>query len=261
MDLEVSRLAVVAAFLDGKLHGVEALAGRVDGLTRTSAAKLARHYGKEMHAILRGEPATDARVRAISPELLPEDVDSVLDLGVAVRFLKWKSIPEDLAPGFTGVPNTARDLKFRRLRFGAATRSLYLDLARESLDRIGSSLVISYLYDPLTTLRELHRVLKPNGTLVLSSMRPDFDPSKLYTEEAALLAKTGDETAMRKLDALRKFASMVGKLIELEEDGRFKFYDGPGLQALLEEAGFCDIDIADGFGNPPTAVIVRCRKR
>lgn len=264
-DLEVSRFAAIADFLDGRLWGVEGLVHRVEGLPFATAHKLAEGYGKELHAILRGEPAAPGRVRELCPALDEREIEIALEIGRAARFLLGRLLPEDLRPGAPADPaaRTARHLCFRHLHFGDSTPGLRLDLPDGCFDRIGSSLVLPYLYDPLASLREMHRLLKPGGTLVVSSIRPNFDPSKLYTEGAEILAaqaEAGDERAARKLEALRHFANMISRLIELEEDGRFRFLDGPALEALLAEAGFSRVHCFEALGSPPTAIVARAEK-
>lgn len=249
-DLEVSRLIAVADFLNGSLHGVEGLVDRVEGLAAATARKLVASYGKELHAVLRGAPADPAEVRRLCPELRDEEVEVVLELGRAARIVLGKSLPEDARP-------------FHHLRFGAASPKLRLELPDGSFDRIGASLVLPYLWDPLATLREMHRLLRPGGTLVVSSLRPDFDPSKLYTEGVEILNRRGEEgdvAASRHLEALRHFANMVSRLIELEEDGRFRFHDETALTALVSEAGFSRVHAFRAFGAPPVAVIVRAER-
>lgn len=264
-DLEVSRFTAVADFLNGRLHGIEGLVERVEGLTLATARKVAARYGKEMHAILRGSPERAARVRELCPELDEREAEVVLELGRAARFLLGRTLEEDLRPvaAIAGVAGSARDLRFQHLRFGDATARLELDLPDGAFHRIGCSLVLPYLYDPLATLREMYRLLRPGGTLVVSSILPNFDPSKLYTEGVDILAKQaeeGDALAGRKMEALRHYGNMVSRLIELEEDGRFRFLDRAAVTALVSEAGFARVHAFHAFGSPPTAILVRAEK-
>jgi ubiquinone/menaquinone biosynthesis C-methylase UbiE len=197
-----------------------------------------------------------ARVREICPELDEREAETVLEIGRAARFLLGRTVAEDLRPG-AELAASARDLRFHHLRFGDATARLELDLPDASFDRIGCSLVLPYLYDPLAALREMRRLLKPGGTLVVSSLRPNFDPSKLYTEGVDILSREESGQAGRKLEALRHYGDMVSRLIELEEDGRFRFLDSPALTALVSEAGFARAHAFHAFGSPPTAILIR----
>ena len=262
VDLEVSRFAAVADFLNGRLHGIEGLVERVEGLMLATARKVAARYGKEMHAILRGATVEASRVRSLCPDLDEREAEVVLEIGRAARFLLGRTVEEDLRTG-VGMAESARDLRFQHLRFGGATARLELDLPDGSFHRIGCSLVLPYLYDPQATLREMHRLLRPGGTLVVSSIRPNFDPSKLYAEGVEILARQaeeGDTQAGRKLEALRHYGNMVSRLIELEEDGRFRFLDTAALTALVSEAGFARVHAFQAFGSPPTAIVVRAEK-
>jgi alpha-beta hydrolase superfamily lysophospholipase/SAM-dependent methyltransferase len=59
-----------------------------------------------------------------------------------------------------------------------ADLNMPLPFRDNQFDRIVSNLVIGYLRDPMFTLRELLRVLAPNGKLVLTNLKPHADLSK-----------------------------------------------------------------------------------
>ena len=65
-----------------------------------------------------------------------------------------------------------------------------------------------------------------------------------------------DEDKGRLLGSLREFSAFVATLIELEDNGRFKFFATHELIALMDEAGFCNIRVKESLGNPSTAIIV-----
>jgi hypothetical protein len=50
-------------------------------------------------------------------------------------------------------------------------------------------------------------------------------------------------------------------LIELEDDGRFRFFATNELKELMDATGFCNITVKESLGNPPTAIIVSAEKR
>jgi ubiquinone/menaquinone biosynthesis C-methylase UbiE len=154
------------------------------------------------------------------------------------------------------VLRTAADLDLREtcipLRSGRADAALL-------------SLVLSYLNRPDVLLRDVHRVLLPGGRLVVSSMRKDADLSRVYAEgvaEARAFAtseKASTTQELAELDTVqREFLNNAARLMDLEERGLFRFYEGDELRELLETAGFVDITITRGFGDPPQAVIAAC---
>jgi ubiquinone/menaquinone biosynthesis C-methylase UbiE len=262
IDLEQVRLHVIHEFLAGRLYSVEALAGRVEGLERSTLRRLSERYSPELHEVLRGEVVTEARLRRVCAGLEDHERDQVRDLGMAARFALGRERPEDLRAG-CGRADTAEDLDLRVLRFGRATISGTTSLPAGSFDRIGCSLVISYLFDPQAAMHEMFRLLSSGGVLVLSSLKPNFDLSKPYIEEARAIvedASLAEDERERLLSSLREFASFAGLVTELEDDGRFRFLDGEDLRRMAQAAGFREVHVFDGFGDPPLAAIVMARK-
>jgi len=182
---------------------------------------------------------------------------------LASRFVEDRLLPGDLLPGRSTADTTA-DLCFSRLNFGQTTRTSRIDLPSSGFDRIGASLVLPYLFDPLSVLEEFHRILDDGGVMVVSSLKPNYDASKSYMEEAEAIAKRADmepEERERLLASLREFSSFVARLVELEDEGRFRFFPPGELVRLVEKAGFSNVRAYDALGTPPSAVIVRAEKR
>jgi ubiquinone/menaquinone biosynthesis C-methylase UbiE len=172
--------------------------------------------------------------------------------------LKNKLKPEDLKPG-KAEAKTANDILLNHISFGKARKDCRVDLPSNTFNRVGASLVLPYLYDPKSVLKEFYRVLAPAGKIVLSSLKPNFDSSKSYMEEAEEIGKRTDltdEDKGRLLASLREFSAFVATLIELEDNGRFKFFPTHELIALMDDAGFCNIRVKESLGNPTTAIIV-----
>ena len=141
-----------------------------------------------------------------------------------------------------------------------------LALADGRYDAAIASLLISYLTEPQAFLREVLRILKPGGRLVLSTLKRDADISKLYMDGMAEFAapearRTLGETAAQDFDALaRSFLNDAARILDLEEEGRFRFWDPAEIADSVASAGFARVRTDLVFGDPPQAVVVSARK-
>jgi SAM-dependent methyltransferase len=135
-------------------------------------------------------------------------------------------------------------------------------LQSQSMDSVLASLFISYIPQPQCLLREIHRVLRPGGRVVLSSLCPDADMSKLYMEGIAELRSGlarelfGREGEAKIEDAARCYLNQASRLLDLEESGRFHFWEVGELEDLLTASGFQHVAAKRGLGHPPQAIVV-----
>jgi ubiquinone/menaquinone biosynthesis C-methylase UbiE/dienelactone hydrolase len=135
-----------------------------------------------------------------------------------------------------------------------------------SYDGALASLLLSYVEDPEGLLFEIRRVLRPGGRVVLSTLRPDADTSRIYIEGAEELRRgkirrlfgPGGEAELSA--SLRSFLNDAARLLDLEERGVFRFWDAESLSRVLRRAGFREIEIEEAFGDPPQALVVRATK-
>jgi SAM-dependent methyltransferase len=262
IDLETARLMAMRDFLSGELHGISALSGRIEGLLPGTIRKIEENYGPELHKIIRGKNAGARAIMELCPKLEDDEVETVQELSRLSRFLRGETLPSDLIPGRASTGG-ASDLLCRHITVTPANRECRIDCQNEAFDRIGSSLVLSYIFDPLSALREFYRALKPGGVAVISSLKQNFDSSKSYLAEAKAIAERrdlGQAERTRLLDSLREFASFVGCVMELEDEGRFRFFATEELAALVQDAGFVNIEVFESFGEPATAAIIRAQK-
>ena len=125
---------------------------------------------------------------------------------------------------------------------------LRLPFADGSVDRICCSLLISYLKRPQFLLQELFRILKDDGRIVVSSMKPYCDLSVIYkdvVEEAK-----GEQT----LQSARDLLSAAGAIKLKEEEGHYKFYEGEEIVECLAAAGFSEMETHRSFGDQANLV-------
>lgn len=160
--------------------------------------------------------------------------------------------------------NVPHDLQFEfiesNLDLDERNRSIALETG--AADAVLASLLVSYICDPRRLLSEVRRILRPGGRFVVSSLCRDADISKLYmdgiNEFRSGLARElfGREGERKTEDAVRGYLNQAAKLLELEEHGRFRFWDASELTRLLRVAGFRNVSEKGGLGDPPQAVIV-----
>jgi SAM-dependent methyltransferase/pimeloyl-ACP methyl ester carboxylesterase len=139
---------------------------------------------------------------------------------------------------------------------------LVVPLRSGSYDSVLASLLISYLAEPHNLLNEAFRILRPGGRIVISSLRRDADISNLYADG---MSEFSTATARRSIggdhvvddfdDLARSFLNDASKILDLEEQGSFAFWDARELESLLREVGFVRVSSLRQFGDPPQAVI------
>ena len=121
-----------------------------------------------------------------------------------------------------------------------------------SISKVCSSLVISYLKQPVDLLREFYRVLKPGGVAVISSMKPGCDMTVVYHDSvAAAYSEENDRDATTLLSA-------AGKIKVKTDVEIYHFFTREELCQLARDAGFTDIEACRSFGDQANLVrIVR----
>ncbi|HEX7125389.1 MAG TPA: methyltransferase domain-containing protein [Thermodesulfobacteriota bacterium] len=277
LNLETSRLRPIRRFLAGEFPSVEGLRGLVDGLPDATLDAWLAVYDERLHAWLRGA-APDGPLRSHVGRLLKGvDLEVAVEFNRAARWTLGRLAPEDLSADL-GMAEaravladarsaTVAHLRFDRLRFDGPGLDDALPFPDASLDKAVMSLVLSYLFDPVETLREVHRILRPGGRLVASTMRPDADLSRTAEElvdrirtDPAVHQRFG--VSVEELSAaVQRYINSAASLLDLEEGGVFRFFSKEEMRALLEQAGFDRVKVYESFGRPPQAFVAVGVKR
>jgi ubiquinone/menaquinone biosynthesis C-methylase UbiE len=254
LDAEMNRSLPVRRYLDGEIGRFRALSDKIENLPFRSAELIDEAYSPRLHRVLRGETiGTDTECWLKSRFEVPE-FRIIVDFNRAAR----------LARGDSRMAKT----KFSRLLFaGDKTSPFYLPFRSASFDKILMSLVLSYIFNPVETLREVRRVIAPGGRLVLSTMRPDADASGLFTRLVEKIERTpAEDFPVHKpkailLESIRSFLNDAQALVELEEAGTFDFFDPDALNDVLEEAGWEAVQNIHSFGHPPQGYVVIAKEK
>jgi hypothetical protein len=93
-------------------------------------------------------------------------------------------------------------------------------------------------------------------------MKPDADISGIYVEGIAELQQDriddlfGPGVSARFDILQREFLNSAAHLLDLEHEGRFRFFSGSELLGLVQGAGVVYPEVSEALGEPPQAVIV-----
>jgi SAM-dependent methyltransferase len=228
------------------------MADTVENLTLESARVIQEDYSPRLHRILRGEritPDHDDWLKTVTIS----GYRIIKDFNTAARFVR----------SFTGTRPEYHQL----ILPGTLAGTLHLPIKPGCYNKVLMSLVLSYVFNPAETLREVRRIIDPEGLLVLSSMRPDTDASGPFTrllEKIEAMPEGALPSKMPKsllLDSLRSFLNDAQALTELEEAGTFDFFDSERLEALLDESGWVSLRRIATYGDPPQGYIVVAKPR
>lgn len=124
-----------------------------------------------------------------------------------------------------------------------------LAFADGCFDKICCSLVLSYLNRPEGVLAEMHRLLRPGGKIVVSSMKPFCDLSEIYRDFM------DQQLNERELESGRDLLRAAGKIRLKEEQGFYTFYAGEELAAMLAAAGFKHCAAHRSLGDQAAVVV------
>ena len=180
----------------------------------------------------------------VGVDLTTRGLAEAMERHVAVR---ERSAPRPHLP--PGVFYSVAD--FDLLGDPAANGNGTLPFAPHTYDVVCCSLVVSYLRHPDRFLAELHRITRPGGTVVISTLKPHCDLSELYRTFVDQQAKQTDLESARNL--LR-----AATIIRLKaEAGHYTFFTEEELGELVTAAGFRVIESRRSFGNQANIVMAR----
>ncbi|MFH1684226.1 MAG: methyltransferase domain-containing protein [Candidatus Margulisiibacteriota bacterium] len=136
----------------------------------------------------------------------------------------------------------------------------YFPFESRYFDKITASLLLSYLQDPQVVVERLCRSLKPGGTIILTSLKPDADISQIYHNFLRKIKEMPeDEERQELLEKGRGLLnSAIGWIENEEESGRFKYLPADKLEQMLKANGIEIISSQKSFGDQ--AIIVKGRK-
>ncbi len=253
LDIEGTPLCAVRRWIAGDLSSARVLAERVPGVHRPSLDLLIDMADEGVHAAMIGH-GVDVGALASQHRLTPACTRLLADLNLLGRHVRGRVNQDEVRVALQVLPASLLDAP------------MGLPFPDASFDAVAMSLVLSYLDHPEDVLFEAWRVLRPGGRLLVSSMVPDSENSKLYVDLVSRIEVMPDAevpvgfTREKLLDSARNFVDHAAELFRIEEEGLFRFYDSASLAELVSRRGFVDVQVDVAFGNPPQAVVITSQK-
>lgn len=141
------------------------------------------------------------------------------------------------------------NVSFINEEFVLADLETELPFVSEFFDQACCNLVISYLRDPATLLKEFWRVLRPGGRIVISSLKPNADLSEIYRNFVSLAESAAE------IEEGRQLLNNAGMIKLKESAGIYHFYCEKELRDIARKVGFTRAKTFRSFGNQANLVV------
>jgi SAM-dependent methyltransferase/alpha-beta hydrolase superfamily lysophospholipase len=155
-------------------------------------------------------------------------------------------LQQQLSGEYRGIAYSYRKLDFDAVGGADGGR---LPFADGSVNKICCSLVLSYLKEPLELMREFHRILKPGGVAVVSSMKPGCDMTVLYHNYVTQGSEKQTELESENEQDASVLLSAAGRIKLKKDTGVYQFFEFEELEQLAALSGFGDTRSCRSFGN------------
>jgi SAM-dependent methyltransferase/esterase/lipase len=118
-----------------------------------------------------------------------------------------------------------------------------------TFDAVCCSLLVSYLKNPQGALKELFRVLKPGGKILVSSLKPYADLSIAFKRMIA------EMNSKEEIEEARILLNSIGLIKEKEGEGHYQFFSEEELVRLVSRAGGEIVQSFKAFTNQINVVV------
>ena len=250
LDLALSPLLPIKRFINGELHNLKQLIGRVPGLEEEIVAEWEAVYSDDFHRYLRADPG---------------DVSAVEDIFKLFKDPYSQIIAKQFHEAAKVIRQTSdvNNSPFEIMQAFGPPLPEKLDIPSNTCDKLLCSLVLSYLSQPEEIMREFYRVLKPGGKLVISSPKLDSDFSIIYKNMVMSIENDKSlpsEELSRLREAARDFMNAAALLWHYQSEGLFRFFGKEELYNMTKAPGFYNISSYESYGTPTQVLVLVATK-
>ena len=168
---------------------------------------------------------------------------------VREAMLQARNSQQDIEKEFVQTQDLTTTRRLLISSYFLADLETVLPFKENTFDKVCCNLVISYIGTPEEAVREMVRLLKPGGRIVITSLKPFADLSQVY-RNFVKVAKGRAEIA-----EAQKLLSNAGRIKAKEAQGIYQFFSEEALTDLLKQASLCDVETYRSLGNQANVVV------
>lgn len=253
-NLDLNPLLPIKHFCDGDFYDLNQFNGMIEGLTEYSIYLWKKYYSEHLFYILHGKNITKSDIDFLSNTFPEIEKEIILDINKGAQFI------QNLC---TNGPIDPSELKTSVLSFRKIDSDLQLPLESDFFDRVISTLMLSYVRNPFSLLKEAHRMLKKGGSITASVFTSEVNISKRYVDFVKdLLQKDSqffsnalqDEQSVQSLLAMEQTTTLIPNFLSRRP---LHFYDIEQVESLFGYMNFKELEVIESYDDPPLALIVR----
>jgi ubiquinone/menaquinone biosynthesis C-methylase UbiE len=189
-----------------------------------------------------------------------DGASTLLDAGCGTGNLVHKVVSRDKVPlQIEAVDRSSQMLdiatkkvRSRQVQFKLTDLNQRLNYPDCTFDRIAMVHVLYALADPLSTLQELHRVLRRNGILIIANPRKGASVSKIMSANLSRLNWMGKITFLVRTSLVSLINIPITKAASHDH---YHFLEKSDWEIKLDSVGFSDFSIISAYGEQDYLIV------
>jgi ubiquinone/menaquinone biosynthesis C-methylase UbiE/alpha-beta hydrolase superfamily lysophospholipase len=191
------------------------------------------------------------RLRSVIPGVAPLMDGSIQYVGIDVILEALRRANKTMMSAISEIqPVNTFPHPFLEMSWAQVDLGHPLPFPDNQFDRIVSNLVLGYVQDPLAALKELYRVLAPDGRMVISNLKPNGDFSGIYQ------SLVGSAALPHQREEARNLLNNYGKIRQAEKEGQFCFFDRMQWESIVATLGCGNAEVYPTFAGQAFLIVL-----